>query len=196
MGSHWLFLSRQWHNQNQAFGSNEDVAKWDECHTSISRILSAVQYLILTEFPFSFSTVFILLSSNILSFTLSWLADDILCTSQKSHHHHHLSPNLNLQPFLCLTCPYICIYTLLSHWEIFTPGVILILIPLPVLYPMACHAQGPPCIKIVPSHTINLSLSCDVTLSPLLCSCFTYFVLYHHGTSLYTWLPEPDSWTL
>lgn len=120
---------------------------------------------------------------------------DIMPTSQKCHYHHHLPPYLNLQPFFCLIYPYICIYTFLSHWEIFNSGLILILIPLPVLRPMASHAQGPPSVKIVPSHMINLSLSCEVTLSRLLCSCFACFVPYHHGTSLYTRLPEPDSWT-
>lgn len=123
------------------------------------------------------------------------LAGDIMPTSQKYHYHHHLPPYLNLQPFFCLIYPYICIYTFLSHWEIFNSGLILILIPLPMLRPMASHAQRPPSVKIVPSHMIDLSLSCEVTLSRLLCSCFACFVPYHHGTSLYTRLPEPDSWT-
>lgn len=60
----------------------------------------------------------------------------MICVLHRSHqhyHHHVPPPHLSLQPFLCSTCPCICVNTPLPHWEIFNSCSTLFLIPLPVL---------------------------------------------------------------
>lgn len=157
------------------------MAGWEDCHTGINEIPSAVQQLIPDWLPFTFSAVFVLASNlSLLS------ADYIVLTSQRSSSPLPSSSSSSkpsaLVPHLSLylyTHPPVTLgdFQLLSHTR-----------PNPstsALEPVASYAWGPPSIKTISSRRVNLSLSCEVTLSPFLCSCLTGIVPYHHGEHHY-----------